>query len=272
MTTPMTGRPDADDATREGHPSRRMFLGLGAAAALPLTTEGRLRPIEGAPTRSDTPAAQPAGAERLRGVPATLLCDALTRLGHDRARFTLANNVRPTVATEGTITGPAVTTQYAPGSGGSADDIRRFVFDPVDTAPAGSVWVIESGTTERVSMLGELIVVACRQRGLAGIVTDSGCRDIEAIGRLELPLFSTGTVLYGPGAVIHPVAANVPVTCGGAVIRPGDLVAADVDGALVVPVEAIDEVARLVEELQGKEDATRADLVRGASLRDAYQF
>jgi 4-hydroxy-4-methyl-2-oxoglutarate aldolase len=249
-----------------------MFLGLGAAAAVPLTAEGRVRPVEGAPSTSGTLTAQPAGGERLRGVSATLLCDALTRLGHDRARFTLAHDIRATVATEGTMIGPAVTTQYAPGRGGSADDIRRFVFDPVDAAPAGSVWVIESGTTERVSMLGELIVVACRQRGLAGIVTDSGCRDIEAIGRLDLPLFSTGTVLYGPGAAIHPVAANVPVTCGGAVIRPGDLVAADVDGALVVPVEAIDEVARLVEELQGKEDATRAALARGASLRDAYQF
>ena len=249
--------------------SRRAFLGLGAA----LTAPGGLAVHASVTARPTAPASrqQPVGTP-LRGVPAALLCDALTRLGFDRADFTLSRGIGPRTGLTGTMIGPAVTTKYVRGGGGTIDDIRRFVFDPVDGAAAGSVWVIESGTDQIVSMLGELIAVRCGRVGLAGILTDGGCRDVGAIGRLGVPLYSTGSVLYGPGSVSRPVAANVPVTCGGVAIRPGDLVAADVDGALVVPREAVDEVARMIEELRAKEDRTRVALDGGASLRDAYLF
>ena len=252
--------------------SRRAFLSLGAALTGPTALSARRRPGAAPVPSAALPDRQPDSSEQLRGVPATLLCDALTRLGFDRTRFTLSREIRPTVRTPGTMMGPAVTTKYETGADGTLDDIRRFVFDPVDAAGPGAVWVIESGTDDVVSMLGELIAVACRRIGLAGIVTDGGCRDIDAIAAIGLPLFSKGTVLYGPGSIIRPVAADVPVRCGGVEVRPGDLVAADADGALVVPREAVGDVATLVAELRAKEDRTRAALARGDTLRDAYVF
>ena len=271
MTTCETHPMPRPDLSYEPAVSRRTFLGLGATLSAPTALAARGR-RGGAAARVALAAAQPDAAAPLRGVPATLLCDAMTRLGFDRSRFTLSRDIRPTVRTPGTMVGPAVTTKYETGGNATADDIRRFVFDPVDAASPGAVWVIESGTTELVSMLGELIAVACHRLGLAGIVTDGGCRDIDPIAEIGLPLFSKGTVLYGPGSVVRPVAANVPVTCGGVEVRPDDLIAADANGALVVPREAVSDVARVVDELRTKEGLTRAALARGDTLRDAYVF
>ena len=79
-------------------------------------------------------------------------------------------------------------------------------------------------------MFGDIIVLACERQGLAGLVTDGGCRDLDPMERLGVPVFARGTCLYGPSGVIRPVAANVPIVCGGVEVVPGDVIAADVDG------------------------------------------
>ena len=108
------------------------------------------------------------------------------------------------------------------------------------------------------------------KRGLAGIVTDGGCRDVGVMEEVGLPVFSRGTCLYGPGGFIRPVASDVPVVCGGVQVRPGDVVAADVDGVLVVPKEALSDLARVKPDLEKKEDAARQMIEQGASLSTAY--
>ncbi len=211
--------------------------------------------------------------ETLRQAPTPLIMDALSRLGFDRTALAMSRDVRPMIGSKGTIVGPAVTTKYEESDTQTTrDDIRSYVFRPVDEAEPGSIWVTASGTSEILSMFGDVIVLACRRKGLAGMVTDGGCRDIEGMEEVGLPVYAAGICLYGPGSVIRPVAANVPVVCGGIEIAPGDVVAADVNGVMAFPRAALTDVIRVIPELQAKEDRSRRLIEEGQGLETGYVF
>ncbi len=266
--------------------SRRGFMKTGMAAP----TAGSLAGLRSAHAALDAHTAQDAHATQadqenrdpgsdedpyltLRNTPTPLIMDALTRLGYDRTRLAMSRAVRPMFPARGTIAGPAVTTKYEESDiPTTRDDIRAHVFRPVDEAGAGSIWVTASGTTEILSMFGDVIVLSCRQQGLAGLVTDGGCRDIEGMEEVGLPVYAAGTCLYGPGSVIRPVASNVPVTCGGIEISPGDVVAADVNGVMAFPAEALTDVVAWIEELGVKETRSRRAIEEGLPLETAYEF
>ena len=228
-------------------------------------------------TQADQGNRDPVGDEdpylALRNTPTPLIMDALTRLGFDRTRLAMSRAVRPMFPARGTIAGPAVTTKYEESDiPTTRDDIRAHVFRPVDEAGPGSIWVTACGTTEILSMFGDVIVLSCRQQGLSGLVTDGGCRDIEGMEEVGLPVYAAGTCLYGPGSVIRPVASNVPVTCGGIEISPGDVVAADVNGVMAFPAEALAEVIQKIGELEEKETRSRRAIEEGLPLETAYEF
>ncbi len=215
--------------------------------------------------------AQTTSASSLEGASASLVADALRKVGHDPRRLTMSTDIRPVAGHAGPIAGPAVTTKWElTREGMSSAAVRRFVFEPVDEAPAGSIWIIESGTERLLSMFGDVIGLACQRKGMSGAITDSGCRDVAAMESYGFPVFAKGTVLYGPGDAIRPVAANVPIVCGGVDVRPGDVVVADGDGVIVVPQDALVEVARAADELQQEEDDTRRKIEAGIPLAEAY--
>lgn len=265
---------------KDSHPgavSRRSVLKAGAA----LAAAGSLSGLAGFDTLAASEAPPPQGMDAktkellalLKGTPATLIMDALIRLGHDRMKLALSSDLKPVFKSSGTIIGPAVTTKYEQTRGnGSIEDIRKYVFKPVDDAEPGAIWVTGAGTDQLLSMFGDLIVQACKKKGLAGLVTDSGCRDIEAMEAIGLPVYARGPVLYSPGSVISPVAANVPVICGGVEVRPGDIVVADVNGVLAFPREALPDVVAKRKELGDKEALTRRLIEQGEPLTTAYQF
>ncbi len=252
--------------------SRRRFLTTGMA----VTAAGGLGGVGGVlaaqeEDRNRGSAEDPFQA--LKEAPTPLIMDALTRLGHDRNQLAMSRGIRPMIPARGTIVGPAVTTKYEESAAQTTrEDIRAHVFRPVDEAEPGSVWVTASGTREILSMFGDVIVLACRQKGLAGLVTDGGCRDIEGMEEIGLPVYAAGTCLYGPGSVIRPVAADVPVVCGGIEVAPGDVVAADVNGVMAFPREALPDVIQKIAELDEKETRSRRAIEQGQPLETAYEF
>ncbi|MCY3772643.1 MAG: hypothetical protein OXG98_11580 [Gemmatimonadetes bacterium] len=252
--------------------SRRRFLRSGAA----VTAAGSLGGFGGVlaaqeENRNRGSAEDPFQA--LKEAPTPLIMDALIRLGYERTSLAMSRGIRPMIPARGTIVGPAVTTKYEESSlPTTRDDIRSYVFRSVDEAEPGSIWVTASGTREVLSMFGDVIVLACRQQGLAGLVTDGGCRDIEGMEEVGLPVYAAGTCLYGPGSVIRPVAANVPVVCGGIEITPGDVVAADVNGVMAFPSEALPDVIQKIGDLGEKESRSRRAIEQGQSLETAYEF
>ena len=235
--------------------SRRSFLGASVAA--------------GATPRSATPAA--AYSHALDGASAGLVADALRAVGIDPRSRTMSRAIRPVTDVGSAIVGGAITTRWELSRGRAAPGaIRRYVFEPIDQAPPGSLWVIASGTTQLLSMFGDLIAMACQAKSLVGAVTDGGCRDTEAMSASGFPVFARGRVLYGPGDTIVPTAANEPVECGGVRVHPGDAVVADRDGVIVVPRDRVEEVARAARELESRESAVRRKIEEGVPLAEAY--
>ena len=187
--------------------SRRTFLKTGAAAAAAGSFSAGVENIAHA-----VPAPKQATGDlfdQLRDAPTTLIIDALSRLGYDRTKLAMSQEVRPVVPVKGTAIGPAVITKYEPSrEPTTTDDILKYVFQPVDDAPPGAMWVTAAGTDEILSMFGDVIVLACQKLGLSGLVTDGGCRDIE--GMLEdLHAMKRNDVLLLHGCCHNPTGADL---------------------------------------------------------------
>jgi 4-hydroxy-4-methyl-2-oxoglutarate aldolase len=123
--------------------------------------------------------------------------------------------------------GPAFTVRAAPGHG---DDIT----EAVDTAPPGSVLVIDIGETSAACTWGGTGTAIAQRRGIAGMVSNGHVRDIAEIRRARFPVFAQGTVVSGWRRGQRG-ALQVPVSVGGQIVMPGDLVCADDDGVVVIP-------------------------------------
>ncbi|MFD2537840.1 RraA family protein [Sphingobacterium chuzhouense] len=117
---------------------------------------------------------------------------------------------------------------------------------------------------------GELMSTIAMRNGSVGSICDSMVRDCLKVIDMGYPLFYVGIKpvdSLGRGRVM---AYDVPVKCGGVVVKPGDLIFADFDGVVVVPQNIEDKVLDLSFEKVSKENQSRRDLLNGDSLRTVY--
>lgn len=236
--------------------SRRSFLATGAVIA---TAAGA-----GVATTSVRT------AER-SGFTVSTLVDALGHVGRDPMSLSMTPDVKPLTSIGGTFIGPAVITKWqASESRMSADEIREYMFEPLDQATPGSVWVVAGGTDKMLSLFGGVIGIACKRNGFVGAVTDNACRDVAAFDEAGFPVFGKTTVPYGPGAFARPAAANVPVVCGGVEVSPGDHIAADADGVIVIPNDVYADVVDAASSISSKERQVLDKIESGISLVEAY--
>lgn len=134
-----------------------------------------------------------------------------------------------------------------------------------------SVW---SGRGEGICFFGELISLGMKERGCVGALVDGGIRDVGWVGKLGFPVYAryrTPVQSIGRWKVVD---SGVPVPMPGATVpevqvTPGDLVLADVDGAIVVPAAVAEDVLERAEELGTREVRIRRELAGGLSLSEA---
>jgi len=160
--------------------------------------------------------------------------------------------------------GPAFTVQGAAGD-------NLALHHAVSSAQPGEVIVLAVGGEERTAHLGDIIAVAARERGVAGVVLDGAVRDRAQLERVGVPVFHRGTSPKGPGKG-GPGALRVPVAIGDVVIAPGDLVCADADGIAVVGAADTEDVLAAARALEEREDEIVAALGRGETTDAIYEL
>ena len=105
-------------------------------------------------------------------------------------------------------------------------------------AQPGDVIVVDGAGDTKNAYAGGIMMTEAKSKGLAGVVIDGGMRDTEDLEKLDMPVYAAGVVPKGPFKD-GPGEMNVPVSCGGVVVYPGDILIGDADGIVVVrPQEA----------------------------------
>jgi 4-hydroxy-4-methyl-2-oxoglutarate aldolase len=151
--------------------------------------------------------------------------------------------------------GPACTVQAQAG-----DNIMVQV--AISYAQPGDVVIVAGSEFEQAGSFGDVLATACQSKGLAAFVTDSGVRDSADLKALGFPVFSGSVCIEGTvKETLGPV--NYPISIGGRIVRPGDILRGDADGIVVVdPLEA-EEVVRLCQQREDHEAKIRAEHRRG---------
>jgi regulator of RNase E activity RraA len=126
------------------------------------------------------------------------------------------------------------------------------------------VIVIATNGSSR-AVYGELFATEARRRGLAGIVADGLCRDLQGLRRIGLPVFARGTTPRS-GTTASRAALGETIACGGVDVSPGDIVFGDDDGLLIAAPERIGAALETAELIARSERAILAAQARGEAL------
>jgi regulator of RNase E activity RraA len=105
------------------------------------------------------------------------------------------------------------------------------------------VLVIEARGEAGAGTIGDILAMRALQRGATGIVTDGGVRDARVVAGLDIPTYFQAPHAAVLGLLHYPLEDNVPITCAGVLVMPGDIMVGDGDGVMVVPAALAEEVA-----------------------------
>lgn len=165
--------------------------------------------------------------DAFRALPVANISDVMSRMTAGGAAL------RP-YYTGGMMVGPAVTVKARPGD-------NLMVHKALDIAEPGDIVVVDAGGDLTNAIIGELMVAHAAQRGLGGIVINGAIRDSAELSAGEFPVFALGVTHRGPYKD-GPGEVNVPISIGGMVINPGDLVCGDADGFISVAIDDAETV------------------------------
>lgn len=196
----------------------------------------------GLPPEKTTPALTPGLRAKLLAAPTAGLSAQLRKRGHHSCFIDgVAANLPGT-----TIVGTAKTLRFVPfredlfATHGGGYNAQKRAFDAV---AEGEVIVIEARGDATTGTLGDILALRARTRGAAGVVTDGGVRDFDAVAEIGLPVFSRGAHPSVLGRKHVPWDVDVTISCGGATVQPGDIIVGDGDGVIVIPPALAEEVA-----------------------------
>jgi 4-hydroxy-4-methyl-2-oxoglutarate aldolase len=154
--------------------------------------------------------------------------------------------------------GPAVTARTL------ASDLAA-VFKAIDVGEPGDVVVVDSHGSKNTAFWGENMTISAQNRGLAGAVIDGACRDVVEVRRLRFPLYCTG-IVPNVAAIAGYGKVNVPVQCGGQPVAPGDIIVADENGVVVVPLQEAEVLLERTRSLLEKEHLLQDRLLTGSTI------
>lgn len=186
--------------------------------------------------------------DRLRAIPTPNISDSLGKLSPGAGRLQPYHR-------GGRLAGPAFTVRVPPGD-------NLLVYKAIAAAEPGDVLVIDAGGLTEQATIGEIMTTWAAQRGLAGMVVWGAVRDVDILARNDFPVYACGQTHRGPYKD-GPGEINIPVSIGGMLVAPGDLLVGDASGVVAVPFDDIDFVLREASAIQRREDGLVAEIQAG---------
>ncbi|WP_217805872.1 RraA family protein [Sporomusa malonica] len=181
--------------------------------------------------------------DELRSISTTCISDAMQGFNH------LNTAIKP-LKEEYKICGQAITVKVPSGD-------NMMVLQAMKSGKPGDILVVDAEGARYRSFAGDFVIGLARTLGFGGVVADGTVRDILSIKEMNYPVFCLGATLacskkIGMGEI------NVPISCGGVTIHPGDIIVGDANGVLVIPKERAEQVLEAAE-TKMKKDQVRAE-------------
>ena len=165
----------------------------------------------------------PAIMEQFRSIPASNTADVMNRSCAMNPRIRLVSKPKAQM-----VVGPAFTVKCRAG-----DNLALHA--ALNYCQEGDMLVVSNEEDTTRALMGEVMMAYLYlQKKVAGIVIDGPIRDIDEIGHWDFPVYATGTTPGGPYKE-GPGEVNVPISCGGIMVYPGDIILADPDGVIAIP-------------------------------------
>jgi len=167
--------------------------------------------------------------------------------------------------------GIARTVQLKKDEGNKDPNALSGMLEAIDQGGPDSVYVMAVEDGGDIAGMGGLMGTAMASRGYAGAVIDGGVRDVAYLRKIGFPVFATGIV---PSTSVHHYrfgGAQIPLTCNGVPVNPGDIVVADSDGVVVVPRAQAEPVLTLAQQMDYKEHSMYAVIEQMKSIVEAVK-
>ena len=190
--------------------------------------------------------------QQFAGVPTPNIGDSQNREG------AVDFGIKPVFSPFSPFAGPALTVSVLDRDNLAAHVVMEFI-------QPGDVLVIETHDCTTGAVFGDLMLCMYKNCGVAAVITDGVVRDIEEIKRHKVPVFARGLSLKGPHKN-GPGTIGLDVTIGGVVIRSGDIIVGDSDGAIVVPQDRIKDTLDSLKVVREKEEAMLAQVNSGMRI------
>lgn len=158
---------------------------------------------------------------------------------------------------ETVLCGPAVTVRVRPGD-------NLMIHKALMMVQPGDVLVIDGGGDVTQALVGGLIRTTCVAMKLGGLVIDGAVRDLVEWAEDGMPIFARGHTHRGPSKD-GPGEVNVPISCAGLVVLPGDLIVGDADGVIAIPPAKAEDILQRGRAHLEKEAKIRATNATGTS-------
>jgi len=185
--------------------------------------------------------------EALRAIPTSLLSDNLKRLEGVLG----LHRINPSRK----LVGTAVTVKLRSGD-------NLLTYKALNMMSRGHVMVVDAGGVTNNAIVGELLLLYAQQRGCAGFVIDGAIRDSAAFIEADFPCYARAVNHRGPYKT-GPGSINVPVSIGGQVIQPGDVIVGDEDGIVSFPARDVERLLAAAERSKQHEQAIRDEIMTG---------
>jgi 4-hydroxy-4-methyl-2-oxoglutarate aldolase len=135
-------------------------------------------------------------------------------------------------------------------------------------AQRGDCLIVAADAFAGTAVVGDNVCWMARNAGVAALVVDGMCRDLDGMLGIGLPLFTRGItpnscVRSGPGRI------GVPIVAGGVAVSSGDVMVGDRDGVVIIPAADLDAVLARLDGIRHAEAAVQRTLAAGATHLDA---